>query len=173
MLPPMKNKLRIMFIPFAAVGHVNAAVGMAQVLMNSGHEVVFYISDQWKNKFAKYGIKELLYEEPIKEYVSDKDPAAVWAELCKMIGIFNGSSPLQKMKNMYGDNYQKFIGLHIKFDKMIEKVLPLIKPDVIMCDQLISLPSVELSGIPWVLVCSCNPLTYIEDERTPPYGSGM
>ena len=55
---------------------------------------------------------------------------------------------------------------------MVEKVIEEVKPDVMVCDQLLTVPSVEKSGIPWVLVCSCNPLIGIKDERTPPGNSG-
>ena len=150
----------------------NAAIGMAHVLIKRGHEVMFYVSDQWKNKLTKYGIKEVLYREPDEEDASGKDPATFWAEKVKESGVLNGSSSFEKMAIMYKD-FHKYLSRQFKLDEMVEEALMEIRPDVMVCDQVVSLPSIENSGIPWVLVCSCNPLIYIDDERTPPYASGI
>ena len=167
----MQKKLKILFIPIHAVGHVNSAIGMAQVLIKRGHEVLFLITDQWKDKLTKYGIKEVLYQEPDEEDISGKDPATFWAEKIKEGGLLGDLSSIEKVANMYKDD--KYLTKQFKFDKMVEEALKEIRPDVMVCDQVFTLPSINNSGIPWVLVCSCNPLFFIEDLRTPPNCSGM
>ena len=47
--------MNILFIPLDAVGHVNSAIGMAQVLAQSGHKAIFAITDQWRGKLERYG----------------------------------------------------------------------------------------------------------------------
>ena len=87
-----RRKLKVLFIPFSEVGHVSGAIGMAQVLVDSGHEVVFFITDQWRGKIEKYGIEEVLYpvnEDNNAKEIGDMDPAQYWAEhaLAQLPGI--------------------------------------------------------------------------------------
>ena len=161
--------LKILFIPISAVGHVNSAIGMAQVLLERGHKIVFAISDQWRGKLAKYGFEEVLFKREGAE--EDEDPVKGWALHILKLGLFNKESALKSALNKVKAKTDLFEA-QMKLDKEIEDLLPQIKPDVIICDQIVGLPSVETSGIPWVLVCSCNPLFIIEDERTPPGNSG-
>ncbi|CAG2114558.1 unnamed protein product, partial [Medioppia subpectinata] len=57
------NNLTVLFVPIDAVGHVNASVGIAEVLIQAGHQVVFVVSDQWRGRLTKYGIQEILLTE--------------------------------------------------------------------------------------------------------------
>ena len=162
--------LKILFIPLDAVGHVFTAIGMAQVLADSGHKVIFAINDQWRGKLERYGFEEVLFSQESKK--EDVDPAQMWASVLDQNGLFSKLSPLDNAVKL-NDVMDSMIEDQMKLDLLIEKLLPQIKPDVIICDQIMCLPSVENSGIPWVLVCSCNPLFLIEDERTPPTNSGL
>ncbi|CAG2166719.1 unnamed protein product [Oppiella nova] len=61
-----------------------------------------------------------------------------------------------------------------RLDPFIKQTIDTLKPDVIVVDHVLCIPAVEVSGIPWVLTCSCNPLFLIEsncEELTPPKGS--
>ncbi|CAG2170445.1 unnamed protein product [Oppiella nova] len=63
-----------------------------------------------------------------------------------------------------------------RLDPFIKQTIDTLKPDVIVVDHVLCIPAVEVSGIPWVLTCSCNPLFLIEnncEELTPPKGSGF
>ena len=169
----MQRKLKVLFIPIPGVGHTNACIGIAQVLIDNGHEAIFFIGDQWTGKLTKYSIKEITHPEPGESDVSDRDPAELWAEKMKDIGLINDGTALYKMIN-YGKNCFDLNFTRNKYtDKLLDKLLPELKPDVIVIDNVLSMTAVENSGIPWVLVCSCNPLLLIEDDRTPPGGSGM
>ena len=68
----MSKKLNILFVPADATGHVMAAIGIAQVLIEAGHKVTFVINQQWKGRLEKYGIRELLVT--IDERAADRDP---------------------------------------------------------------------------------------------------
>ena len=154
------------------IGHVNACIGMAQVLVDSGHQVIFYVSDQWKDRLTKYGIEEVLY--PVRKINDDepeKDVAKFWSKIVVDLGILGNETPLQKMLNI-ANNSRDSVGHSTYLDDLVEAMLPKIKPDVILLDQIMPLPSVEKCGIPWVLVCSYNPLFFVQDDRLPPAGSG-
>ncbi|CAG2180996.1 unnamed protein product, partial [Oppiella nova] len=66
-----------------------------------------------------------------------------------------------------------FAMLAMKFDKQVEPLLTSIKPDCIVLEQFLTLPSVALSGIPYVWLWSPNPLCMVNDDRAPPMCSGL
>lgn len=164
------QKLKVLFIPIDAVGHTNAAIGMAQVLMGAGHEVLFITSKLWSGRLEKYGIEEVIISNDNQEV---SDPAVHWANWLLNVGMIGGKSSLRSATIRETVYRRKVIEGKIKMDEVLDELLLQIKPDVIMVDQLTCISSVEKSGIPWVLVCSCNPLYVVEDERTPPGSSGL
>ena len=167
----MSQQLRVLFVILPAVGHVNSGIGLAQVLLDSGHEVVFLTSDLWKGKLTKYGIKEVIYTFEEDRHIVEKDAGKQWAEYLKKNGNYNQNSTLHKsMANAYKKT--DFLDRIIIVDGKVEEALPSIKPDVIIVDMGPVLPSVEKSGIPWVLLASANILGRFDDERTPPGQSG-
>ena len=168
----MQRKLKVLFIPVNGVGHVNACTGIAQVLIDNGHEVIFFISDQWTDNLSRYGIKEIRHAEPVENDLGDQDASAFWAQKVKEIGLINDKSPLEKMINFGKNCYDMNMTRNKFIDKLLDKLLPELKPDLIVVDHVFPLTAVEISGIPWVLVCSMNPLYILEDDRTPPNGSG-
>jgi len=164
----MTRSLKIRFIPIDAIGHVNASIGIAEVLIKRGHRIIFAINERWNAKLLKYGFEEELIRE--SESNSVEDPAKFWADV--FAPIFNSSSALEKTLHIKRNLNKFFVGMTKKLDAVVSEVIDRIKPDVIILDQVLCLPSVVNSGIPWVLTCSFNPLKMIEDERTPPAGSG-
>ena len=47
--------MNIVFFSLEGVGHMNACIGIAQVLKDAGHRVQFIISEQWRGRIARYG----------------------------------------------------------------------------------------------------------------------
>ena len=166
----MAKKLKILFLPIDAIGHVNAAIGQAEVLIDRGHTVIFAINEQWRGKLAKYGIEEVLLTQDDRP--SDEDPAKRWSELFAGGGAIKSGSPLETAININTKIIPYFVEEIKKFDANMSQLFKEIKPDVLVMDQVLTIPSALFSGIPWVLVCSFNPLYFIDDERTPPWGSG-
>jgi UDP:flavonoid glycosyltransferase YjiC (YdhE family) len=81
----MPERLTILFAPIDAVGHVNACIGIAEVLRDRGHRIVFAISDNWREKLKVFGFEEELIE--LSKNGAIEDPAKFWAELCLKSGI--------------------------------------------------------------------------------------
>ncbi|CAG2118709.1 unnamed protein product [Medioppia subpectinata] len=59
----MHQNSTILFVPIDAVGHVNSSIGIAEVLIQAGHRVVFVVNEQWRGRLTKYGIEEVLITE--------------------------------------------------------------------------------------------------------------
>ncbi|XP_054152630.1 NDP-glycosyltransferase YjiC-like [Oppia nitens] len=170
-----------LFISLDAVGHVNSCIGIAQQLVGAGHDVYFLISRQFRGQLQPHGIHELYYEFGDTDAVEsddnddetiDDNPAKRWAQVLADEGHFDDLSTLDKMIIIRSKRYESFCSDAQQLDPIIESTIVDIGPDIIVVDHLLSLPAVEVSGVPWVWSCSCNPLFLIDDDRTPPFGSG-
>ena len=166
----MHTKLTALFVPIDAVGHVSAAIGQAEVLILAGHRVVFAVSDQWRGRLTEYGIEEVLLH--YDTYDNDKDPAREWADRLQDNGVIKkDSTTIDNLINMM--NMMPYMIENAKIlDTLLEGLIPKIKPDVILVDHGFELTSVVKSGIPWVLVNSCNPLVHFDYPELPPPLSG-
>ena len=167
----MSKTLKILFVPIDSIGHMSAAIGMAEVLIASGHTAVFAVNDLWRGRLAEYGIEEVLLTHHKRR--TEEDPAKHWADLFFGGGAIKSGAPVETIINIRTKLTPTFAELLIKLDIKVDELLKDIKPDVVVLDQAVNIPSVLLSGIPWVLVCSFNPLFMIENEKTPPSGSGI
>jgi hypothetical protein len=169
----MPEHLTILFAPLDAVGHVNACIGIAQVLRDRGHRIVFAISDNWKETLKIYGFEEEIIE--LSESKEIEDPAKFWAQVIVKTGLLNSLSPIEKMKNMSDNFLEEMLNRSQKSDPILKEIVERIKPDIIVIDGFVWLPSLMNSGIPWVWSMRLNPLAFeygMDDERLPPSTSG-
>jgi hypothetical protein len=170
----MRQRLTILFAPIDAVGHVNACIGIAEVLRDRGHRIVFALSDNWRGKLKIHD-----FEEEIIVFSEDKpieDPAKFWAELCLKAGMFGSSSPLEKIRKMGGTGFNEMVERYQTSDPIMKEIVERVEPDIILIDGFIWMPSLMNSGIPWVWSVSCNPLFIdhaMDDDRIPPSASGL
>ncbi|CAG2108228.1 unnamed protein product, partial [Medioppia subpectinata] len=98
--------------------------------------------------------------------------AALSKQSLVSLGIIGGASAIEKVR--FDGNTAEFWTKHAQYlDTELARLLPAIRPDVIVVDQAVTLPAVELSGIPCVWLWSSSPLLILDDERTPPGESGL
>ena len=164
----MKKQLNILFIPFPVVGRVNGSVGVAEVLIAAGHSVTFAVNHHWLGRLTKYGIREALLDDTD---TSSQDFIKSFSQQLVKSQIVSSLSPLEKARTR-GKKYQDRVDKVLKLDKHIEKMLIDLKPDCVILDQFVAIPSVVLSGIPFVNLSSVAPLSMWDDPRTPPPASG-
>jgi len=167
----MNKILNILFVPVDAIGHVNACIGIAEVLKERGHKIIFAINESWNGKLVGYGFQEELITESERD--PNENPAKFWANVFISGGSFMSLSALEKTINLKKNLMPFFIKQTKNLDSNIGAIIKRLKPDLMILDQVLCVPSVVTSGIPWILSCSFNPLVFIEDERTPPSSSGM
>ncbi|XP_054152574.1 uncharacterized protein LOC128951350, partial [Oppia nitens] len=139
--------------------------------MASGYSVAFVMNDHWKGYFTKYGIEEILF--PNSELKVEGGLVEDLANRLVDDGVNCATTALENCINLTRKTLPAFIDRTIQLDKLLDKLLPTIQKDVILIDYPFCLPSVVNSGTPWVGICSCNPLYYLEDEKTPPPNSGL
>ncbi|XP_054152593.1 uncharacterized UDP-glucosyltransferase YojK-like [Oppia nitens] len=175
----MAQKLKVLFIPLDGIGHINSAIGMAQVLIKAGHECWFGVEIQWTNMLANYGIQTCLWPSlPIYKDNTSKSLSENSKEksvfLMKVLGIVgNRLTPAEKCMASIKRMNQLTIMFGQLFDDNVYRAIHEVQPDIIVTDQIKPLPSVIKSGIPWVMVCASNPLTMLSDHRTPPPHLGL
>ncbi|CAG2101754.1 unnamed protein product [Medioppia subpectinata] len=156
--------LKVLFVPILGDGHINPCIAIATQLVADGHRAVFTANDVWRPKLAAYGIETV---ELANRNVTDDG-----AQRLMSLGIIGGASPIEKVRLASG--HAEFWTKHAQnMDTQLAAVLPAIRPDVIVVDQVWTLPSVVLSGIPCVWCWSVGPLVMLDDERTPPGESGL
>ncbi len=170
----MSEKLTILFAPMEFVGVVNSCIGIAEVLRDSGHRIVFAISDKWKGKLNIYGFEEEIIELEKSETV--EDPAKSSAELVSNSGLFGSIPPIEKIKSLHTTGMRDIIEQNKTLDPIMKAIVDRIKPDIIMIEHFVSIPSLMSSDIPWVWIVTCNPL-YIDygmnDQTLPPSCLGL
>ena len=174
---PSKKSLNIVFYSVEAVGHMNASIGIAQVLLEAGHRVQFIISELWKGNLIKYGFEEVVI--PQQTTPANVDPSAHSSDQFQKGGALDSGSPLDKIKAIWTN----IVPINIRelkyIDPILEDLLTTLKPDVIIMDQVLCVPAVEKSGIPWIYSCSFNPLmgfqmrSSIDDDVLPPNCMGL
>ncbi|CAG2118955.1 unnamed protein product, partial [Medioppia subpectinata] len=148
-------------------GHVNPCIGIAKQLLADGHRVLFTANGVWQTKLAAYGIETVELAKP--NTTDDMDSSA---QFMISLGKIGGASPIEKARH---ESFSaEFWTKHAQYlDTQLQILLAAIRPDVIVVDQLVTLPSVVLSGIPCVWCWSVGPLVMVDDERTPPGESGL
>ena len=173
----MPRKLTILVAPMFGVGHVNATIGIAECLKERGHRVVYVLDQSFEGQLIKYGFEEEILKEAPKpngqtngNMKAGEEPAL----MLKKSGLFSGASPIEKLKLMsnqglFAEMLQKKIDTESQQKEIVERV----NPDIILIDDFFGLPSLIYSNRPWVIICSGNPLAYLDDDRLPPGASGI
>ena len=164
------TKKVILFTPMDGHGHINAYVGVAQVLLAKGHRIVFAVDAAWKGKLAKYGFEEQLIS------TDDKDDAEeFWPPfLAEHGGNILDADPYDQIDLFSGFAMKTMFEHHKKTEPKLKEIIERVKPDLLVVDANICSPSVTNSGIPWVWIFSAGPLLIVPDpEKLPPPSSGL
>lgn len=178
--------LKIFFFSIEATGHQSACLGLAQVLLQRGHQVYFLITEPFRGQMQKYGCTELILENPNKSDLNStkkevelekaelENPIKALAEVLLSQGFLGPKNSLEKMRIMCNeafvkDTYDKAVLYAPAMEQAIQKE----KPDLIILDHFLLLPVVLKSKIPYVQSFSGNPLfLYNSPEKLPPSCSG-
>lgn len=167
----MSSSLKILFMPVDAVGHTNACIGLAEVLRDHGHRIVFLINKSFEGKLKKFGFEEKVIADERKSSIENQ--AQYWTQMQIEMGNLSPLSSMEKIKRGARKRiYEHVVDTVIQNDDQIKSIVDEIKPDVIIIDHIIAYPSIIYSGVPWIWSYSPNPLWAIDDNRTPPHASG-
>nr|XP_027206016.1 UDP-glucuronosyltransferase 1-6-like [Dermatophagoides pteronyssinus] len=191
------KSLKILFQPADGIGHINAAIGLAQALANRGHQVFVFTLPNEIGTFKKFGLNEihlqLTNEENNKKKNdsndkkdADKDhPLKSSKETLERMsdaGIFSHRSSIDKIdayramidvRDQTSHGYQRHQQLKEIHPQMVTAIDKL-KPNLIIADSChFSLsPCIAYGKIPWIFLYSENPLSLFDSPNVPPPLSG-
>ena len=173
----VKKPLNVIFYSIESVGHMNSCIGIAQVLLEAGHRIQFIISELWKGKLIGYGFEEVLVSKGTE--LVDLDPSMNSSDQFQKSGALDPVTPLEKAKAILTNIVPTRINEAKYMDPILEELLKTLKPDLIVMDQVLCVPAVEKSDIPWIYSCSFNPLmgfqmrSNMDNDVLPPNFSGL
>ncbi|CAG2173031.1 unnamed protein product, partial [Oppiella nova] len=166
------KKLTVLFAPAQYVGPVNASIGMAEVLRDTGrYHCVFAVTNDWKSRLESIGFEVKLMGQPVAGDVVATDSADSIVAVAEEYNVFENTTPLE-MTIRVNDFFVNF-GLQeiTETDPLIKAIIRDLKPDVIISDQAVQIPS-----IPWIFSWSSNPLSLnygFPDNILPPAFLGL
>ncbi len=158
------KKLTILFAPLDGHGHINACLGVAQVLQARGHKIIFALDRSFKGRLAPSGIQEEVTSIPGSE---DSDEE-FWPNYIAEYKLSLSGGPLEKMEKFSLPAMETMSQTIIAREEQYKEIIARVKPDIIVIDNYFSSPAQTNSGIPWVWLVSASPLVCISDPRTPP-----
>jgi UDP:flavonoid glycosyltransferase YjiC (YdhE family) len=167
------SKLTIVIAPADGSGHFNACIGIGQILLNRGHRVVFIAKrSSWEGKLKPLGFEEELYED-IDEIDRKTDKVNWTQSVITNITPYLKESPIDHHKGYGRMKWTLLSNKAMKENSIYAQIVNRVKPNVILIDNLCVSPSLITAGIPWIRTVSSQVLFAIDDERTPPTGSGL
>ncbi|CAG2109767.1 unnamed protein product [Medioppia subpectinata] len=170
MFQQMVRKLTILFAPVEGVGHVNACIGLAEVLLSRGHKIVFAIDQSFAGRLAPYGF----IEEVFPSHQKDQMPGEMFANHLLDSGLLSNVSSFESLKI-----WRDIPVMDVVFAKKraneptLKTIVAKHSPDLFVIDDFNPSPAVLHSNKPWVCVISANLLFTSTDNRLPPGWSGF
>ncbi|CAG2173032.1 unnamed protein product [Oppiella nova] len=171
----MSNKtLTVLFVPAQFVGPMNASIGMAEVLRDTGrYHCVFAVTNDWKSRLESIGFEVKLMGQPVAGDVVATDSADSNVAVAEKLGVLGNHTPLEMAIDCNDYIVKSGIKQNIETDPLVKTIIKDLKPNVIITDKTIQLPSIVTSGIPWIFSYSGSPLSlnygYSDDILPPPY----
>jgi len=167
----MSKKLTILFFPVQSHGNVNASHGLAQVLVQRGHRVVFAVDIAWKGLLVKYGFEERIFATENNNGINGINKF-VWSQFIEKNELAMSEPPHIKIKKFIIPAFTLMLQKHKSLENQYKSIISEVKPDIIVIDHLVCSPILTNSGIPWVWFFSPAPLCCIDHDQTPPARSG-
>jgi MGT family glycosyltransferase len=162
---PLKT---FVFFPEGAFGPTNNCVGIADVLRQRGHRVVFVVEDSFKSTLEAKGFEERLMRlaPPPPE---PEAPGQFWKDFIRDTAQVFRRSTLEQLEGFITPTWQALVDGARYVDPRLAEIFEEVEPDVIVEDNVVEFPAIAASGRPWVRIASCNPLEVKDPELPPPF----
>ncbi len=169
----MPQPLTIMFWPESAYGPTNQCIGLAAILRDRGHTIVFAAESSWAGKLAPLGFVEELVDlaEPADGAV-DEDPGKFWTDFIAETAPEFRKPTHQQLESFIQPTYQALIDGAKYCEPRLREIIATHRPDVIVEDNVVLFPALTTAGVPFVRIVSCSPLEVPGADIPPPF-SGL
>ena len=162
-----------MFWPESAYGPTNQCIGLAAILRERGHRIVFAAESSWAGKLAPFGFVEELVDlaEPA-EGAADEDPGKFWTDFIAETSPEFRKPTVEQLESFILPTYQALIDGAKYCEPRLRAIIAEHQPDVIVEDNVILFPALVTAGAPFVRIVSCSPLE-VSGPGVPPPFSGL
>lgn len=160
----------VLFVPLDGYGHIYSCIGIAEKILQFGHQVTFAIETSWKGKLQSFGFHEAVYIDYSRD--PNQGPNDYWINSINMIESTLPEDSLFKAKHQNSKEFEYFVFNELNFDDQLTDIIETIKPDVIVMDHYFTIPAIYKSNRKWIYMTGASPLSAIHHPDTPPSGSG-
>lgn len=169
----MPTPLTIMFWPESAYGPTNQCIGLAAILRDRGHTIVFAAESSWAGKLAPFGFIEELVDlaEPDPE-ANEQDAGKFWTDFIAETAPEFRKPTIEQLESFIQPTYQALIDGAKYSEPRLRQIIATHRPDVIVEDNVVLFPALVTAGAPFVRIVSCSPLEIPGPEVPPPF-SGL
>ncbi len=160
----------VLFAPESAYGPTNNCIGIGDILRRQGHRVVFAAERSWDGKLAALGFEEDVVD--LAPPAEDEQAAGqFWADFIRDTAPEFRKPTIEQLASFIVPTWQALVDGAQYCEGQLKEILARAKPDVIVCDNVVSFPALLTHGVPYVRIMSCNPLE-MPGPAVPPKFSG-
>jgi MGT family glycosyltransferase len=170
----MATPLTIMFWPESAYGPTNQCIGLAAILRDRGHTIVFAAESSWAGKLAPLGFLEELVDLADPEPAADgeADAGKFWTDFIAETAPEFRKPTVEQLESFVAPTYQALIDGAKYSEPRLREIIATHRPDVVVEDNVVLFPALVTSGAPFVRIVSCSPLEVTGPGVPPPF-SGL
>ncbi|BDX30627.1 glycosyl transferase family 1 [Mycobacterium antarcticum] len=162
-----------MFWPESAYGPTNQCIGLAAILRDRGHTIVFAAESSWAGKLAPLGFVEELVDlaEPAED-AGAEDAGKFWTDFIAETAPEFRKPTVDQLESFIKPTYQALIDGAKYCEPRLREIIAKHRPDVLVEDNVVLFPALVTSGAPFVRIVSCSPLE-VSGPGVPPPFSGL
>jgi MGT family glycosyltransferase len=167
------SPLTIMFWPESAYGPTNQCIGLAAILRDRGHTIVFAAESSWAGKLTPFGfIEELVDLAEPAEGAADEDAGKFWTDFIAETSPEFRKPTVAQLQAFIQPTFQALIDGAKYCEPRLREIIATHRPDVIVEDNVVLFPALVTAHAPFVRIVSCSPLEVPGADVPPPF-SGL
>jgi MGT family glycosyltransferase len=164
-----------LFMPESAYGPTNNCIGIADVLRERGHRVVFAAERSWEGKLDALGFEEDLVDlapPPAPDPGGvEPDAGQFWIDFIRDTAPEFRKPTIEQLATFIQPTWQALIDGAKYCEPQLRGIIDRAQPDVIIEDNVVGFPALVTARAPYVRIMSCNPLE-MGGPDVPPVFSG-
>ena len=102
---------------------------------------------------------------------AEEDAGQFWKDFIRETAPVFRKPTIEQLEGFIAPTFQALVDGAQYVDERLVEIIDELQPDVIVEDNVVSLPALPASGRPWVRIVSCNPAE-MKDADVPPTFSG-